>query len=83
MTRIVKPLDIEITVTGEDDINNARLVRIFASSLSVITVTDPTANTVVGSFTMPANSVEYLEKEKEHVISSTAAVKCAPVSYKS
>lgn len=83
MSRIVKPLDLEISVTTDDDINESKLVRIFASTLSVITVTDPTANTVVGSFTMPANSVEYLEKEKAHTISSTATVKCAPVSYKS
>lgn len=83
MTRIIKPLDMEISVTTDDDINNARLVRIFASSLSVVTVTDPTANTVIGSFTMPANSVEYLEKDRTHTISSTAAIKCAPVSYKS
>lgn len=83
MSRIIKPLDLEISVATDDDVNSARLVRIFATSLSVITVTDPTANTVIGSFTMPANSVEYLEKEKAHTISSTAAVKCAPVSYKS
>jgi hypothetical protein len=83
MSKIIKPLDAETNVTTDDDVNNAKLVRIFSSSLSVVTVTDPEANTVIGSFTMPANSIEYLEKEKHHTISATAALKCVPVSYKS
>jgi hypothetical protein len=81
-SRIVKPLSLEETVTTEDDVNASKLVRIFAASLSVVTVRDPEANTDIGSFTMPAGSVTFLEKERHHTIEGTTQLKCVPVSYK-
>jgi len=81
-SRIVKPLALETTVTTGDDLDGARLVRIFAPALSIVTVRDPESNTAIGSFTMPANDVLFLEKERAYTVEGTTSLKCVPVSYK-
>jgi hypothetical protein len=83
MSRIIKPLGVEETITTEDDINLSRLVRIYAANISVVTIGDPVANTTIGSFTMPAGSVSFVEKDRSHTISGSTALRCTPISYKS
>jgi len=78
---IVKPLAIEIAVTTADTVYDGRLIRIYADSVSVITIAD--ANSDVASFTAPAGSVTFVEKTSENTISGSTSILCTPVSYKS
>jgi hypothetical protein len=80
---IIKPLGEELPVTAADDIDGAKLVRIYAASISKVTIENPGANTVIGSFTVPAGSTTIVEKNKEDTIAGTTALLCTPVSYKS
>ena len=67
------------TTTGTaTSFSEARVVRLVNTSANkqVISVVETQSGTGVGSFTMPAKSVEFLEKEYVHcVLSSHADVK--------
>lgn len=78
---IVKPLALEASITTANTVSDARLIRAYAAAASVVTI----ANTegAVGSFTMPAGSVTFIEKEPLNTVSGTTAILCTPVSYKS
>jgi len=78
---IIKPINEELTVTTADTVENARLVRIYASGSSKVTISS--ANTIVGSFTVPADSVTIIEKNREDTIEGTTTLLCTPISYKS
>lgn len=81
---IVKPLDTEITLTATPTtVGDSMLVRIYSANISTITVTNPSDSSIVGSFTMPSGSVEYVEKYKTHTLEASVDVQCVPVSYKS
>ena len=52
------------------------------SSAHVVTVVETQGGTGIGSFTMPATSVEFLEKEYSHCVFATnAAVKGSKVGF--
>ena len=78
---IVKPLALQLSVTTANTVSDARLVRVYAASVSLVTI----ANGVgpVGSFTVPAGSVTFVEKESTNTIAGSTALLCTPVSYKS
>jgi hypothetical protein len=80
---IIKPLGEEITVTTGDDVDGARLVRVYAAAVSKVTIENLDANTVVGSFTVPAGSTTIVEKNGTDTIAGTTTLLCTPVSYKS
>lgn len=80
---IIKPLGEEVAVTTADDVHNARLVRVYAAAVSKVTIESPSANTVVGSFTVGAGSSTIVEKNGTDTIAGTATLLCTPVSYKS
>ena len=80
---IIKPIGEEISVTTADDLDGARLIRVYAAGVSKITIEDPEANTVIGSFTVPAASVTIVEKNKTDTIEGTTTLLCTPISYKS
>jgi len=80
---IIKPINTEITVSTANTVYDSALVRVYASANTVVTVEDVGANTVIGTFTMPENTVEIVEKIKTHSISGDNNILCTPVSYKS
>lgn len=80
---IIKPIGEETSVTTADDLDEARLVRVYAEAVSKITITNTEANTAVGSFTVPAASVTLVEKGRTDTIEGTTTLLCTPVSYKS
>ena len=73
------------TTTGTaTSFTEARVVRLVNtdSSAHVVTVVETQGGTGVGSFTMPATSVEFLEKEYSHCVFATnAAVKGSKVGF--
>jgi hypothetical protein len=76
MPSIIKVLGDEVDITSANTVSDARLVRVYATNVATITVGS------VGSFTMPAGSVQYVEKASTDTLTaSNTAVACA-VSYK-
>ena len=73
------------TTTGTaTSFTEARVVRLVNtdSSAHVVTVVETQGGTGIGSFTMPATSVEFLEKEYSHCVFATnAAVKGSKVGF--
>lgn len=80
---IIKPTANLVAVTTANSVANATLVRIQTGQVTTIEV--KTAGDVyVGTFIMPANSVEILEKAATDTITATGgAANCTPVAYKS
>ena len=69
------------TATSFTEARVARLVNT-DSSAHVVTVVETQGGTGIGSFTMPATSVEFLEKEYSHcVFASNAAIKGSKVGF--
>ena len=79
---IIKPTANLIAVTTANAVANSNLVRIHASSATTITINTSTGD-FVGTFLMPANSVEIVEKAPTDTITSSATANCTPVAYKS
>ena len=74
------------TTTGTaTSFSQAPIVRLFnshASNAYLVSVVETQSGTGIGSFTMPATSVETLEKKYTHcVFASNAAVKGAKVGF--
>ena len=73
------------TTTGTaTSFTEARVVRLVNtdSSAHVVTVVETQGGTGIGSFTMPATSVEFLEKEYSHcVFASNASIKGSKVGF--
>ena len=80
MPSIVKLKGSETSVTSATDLSGAKLVRVYAVNTSVVTLADASSN-VIGSFTIPAGRVEYVEKASDDLISANVAVLCTSVSY--
>jgi len=81
MPSIIKVKGSAVDVTTASTVSSATLVRCFAASAATVTVADSDTNTL-GTFKMPANSVEYLEKSASDTIASSATLSCTPVAYK-
>lgn len=76
-----KPKALEMTLSTANTVNNAVLVRVFASTEAVITIADSSgANT--GSLTIPAGSVSLIEKDPLDTLTASTSVKAVSVSYK-
>ena len=73
------------TTTGTaTSFSSATVVRLVNdnSSAAVVTVVETQSGTGIGSFTMPGNTVEYLEKQPSYcVFASAATVKGAKVGF--
>ena len=83
MPSIIKLKGTEMTVGSantEVTVSNNPLLRVYASAESTVTVTD-SSNTVVGTVTLPAGSVTYLEKSPTDTITANTDVLVTPVAY--
>ena len=73
------------TTTGTaTSFSSATVVRLVNdnSSAALVTVVETQSGTGIGSFTMPGNTVEYLEKQPSYcVFASAATVKGAKVGF--
>jgi hypothetical protein len=78
---ILKPTANIIAVTTANTCANTMLVRIHAASATVVTINTSTGS-YVGSFSMPANSVEIVEKAPTDTITCSVSANCTPVAYK-
>ena len=81
MPSIVKVKSNEEAITTETTVSSARVVRVYAPSDALITVQDVSANTVIGTFTIPGGRVDYVEKRPDDTISSNTTVYGVSVSF--
>jgi hypothetical protein len=77
---IIKPLGEIVAVTTANSVANSNLVRIHTTTAITVTVANSTAT--LGSFSMPANSVEIVEKAATDTIACSASANCTPVAFK-
>lgn len=77
--KLTKP-EVEVSSTP-DTIHDSVLFRVFAPSTTKVTVTN-SANTVVGSMTIPGGFVEIMEKRATDRVEANPTVLCTPVAYK-
>ena len=79
---LVKVLDTETDLTSATNVSNATVVRLVNNSGSIDVVTRKTSGgTTIGSFTMTANSVEYVEKDPSDTLEGGATILAAKVAY--
>ena len=70
------------TATSFSQASVVRLVNTHASNAYVVSVVETQSGTGIGSFTMPAGTVEYLEKDFTHcVFAENIAVKGGKVAF--
>ena len=77
-------INLPITTGTATSFTNATVVRLVNNSTSaaLVTVVETQSGTGIGSMTMPANSVEYLEKQPTYcVFASADTVKGAKVGF--
>lgn len=80
-SEVIKPKALEITLTAANTVNDAVLVRVYASTEALITVAN-TAGSNTGSLTLPAGEIALIEKEARGTLTASASVKAVSVSYK-
>jgi hypothetical protein len=78
---IIKPTANLIAVTTASSVANSTLVRIHTTTATTVTI-NTSAGAYVGSFSMPANFVEIVEKAATDTITCSASSNCTPVAYK-
>ena len=79
---IIKPTANLIAVTTANSVANSTLVRIQTGQETTITI--KSGDDFIGTFIMPANTVEIVEKAALDTITATGgAANCTPVAYKS
>lgn len=76
--KLTKP---EVEVSTPTTINGSVLFRVFAPGTAKVTVAD-SANTIIGSMTIPGGFVEIMEKRSTDLVYASPAVLCTPVAYK-
>jgi len=62
------------------DVNAAKLVRVYANAITIITQTNSTGSPI-GNITVPANTVTFIAKDSTDKLASDVAVICTPVAY--
>jgi hypothetical protein len=77
--KIIGPNVTNINITPSS-IGGTNLVRIYASTVAVITQTTATGG-AIGNITVPADSVTFIIKAYTDLLSSNVAVICTPVGY--
>jgi hypothetical protein len=78
---LIKVLAAETTLTSSTNVSTATVVRVInTSTVAVVTRRDSDGATI-GSFTMAANEVAYVEKEPTDTLEGGAAFKAVKVSY--
>jgi len=78
---LIKVLAAETTLTSATNVSTATVVRVInTSTAAVVTRKDVDGNTI-GSFTMAANEVAYVEKDSTDTLEGGAAFKAVKVAY--
>ena len=77
----LKVLAAETTLTAATNVNTATVVRVINTSTAAVVTRKDSAGATIGSFTMAANEVVYVEKEPTDNLEGGAAFKAVKVAY--
>lgn len=80
MVDFIKVKGQERDLSTANTVSNSPIVRVFASSATVLTFANTSGT--YGTFSMAAGSDEVFIKEPTDTVASSATVKCVPVAYK-
>jgi len=77
---IVKLISSEQSLSAADTINDASVVRVYASSAAILTRKN-SEGTTLGTCTMPAGSISFFEKNPTDTLEANVAVLACSVAY--
>ena len=77
----LKVLAAETTLTAATNVSTATVVRVINTSTAAVVTRKDSAGATIGSFTMAANEVVYVEKEPTDTLEGGAAFKAVKVAY--
>ena len=77
----LKVLAAETTLTAATNVDSATVVRVLNTSTAAVVTRKDSAGATIGSFTLAANQVEYVEKEPTDTLEGGAAFKAVKVAY--
>jgi hypothetical protein len=76
----IRPLANTISVTAANLVSNARMMYVYATANSLVSIGNATATW--SSITMPGGSTLFIEKTPTEYLSSNVAVLVTPVAYR-
>lgn len=78
---IIKVLAAETTLTSATNVSTATVVRVLNTRTAAVVTRKDSTGATIGSFTMAANEVAYVEKEPTDTLEGGAAFKAVKVAY--
>lgn len=78
---IIKVLAAETTLTSATNVSTATVVRVLNTSTAAVVTRKDSTGATIGSFTMAANEVAYVEKEPTDTLEGGAEFKAVKVAY--
>jgi|Laugresu1bdmlbsd_1035121.scaffolds.fasta_scaffold50270_2 hypothetical protein len=78
---LIKVLAAETTLTSATNVSTATVVRVINTSTAAVVTRKDSTGATIGSFTMAANEVAYVEKEPTDTLEGGAAFKAVKVAY--
>lgn len=77
----LKVLAAETTLTAATNVDSATVVRVLNTSTAAVVTRKDSTGATIGTFTMAANEVAYVEKEPTDTLEGGAAFKAVKVAY--
>jgi len=77
----LKVLAAETTLTAATNVDLATVVRVLNTSTAAVVTRKDVDSATIGTFTMTANEVAYVEKEPTDTLEGGAAFKAVKVAY--
>lgn len=78
---LIKVLAAETTLTSATNVDTATVVRVINTSTAALVTRKDSTGATIGSFTMAANEVAYVEKEPTDTLEGGAAFKAVKIAY--
>ena len=77
----LKVLAAETTLTAATNVDSATVVRVLNTGTAAVVTRKDSGGATIGSFTMVANEVAYVEKEPTDTLEGGVAFKAVKVAY--
>ena len=81
MAEIVKLLGSEIALSTANTVGTASVVRIYNNTAGAVLITRAASGSTVGTLTMGAGEIIYLQKASSDTLASNAAVRAVSVAF--
>jgi hypothetical protein len=79
---LIKPISTEISLSTANTVSDARVVRVFNNTGGTVLITRTSAAAIViGTCSLQANSVHFIEKNPSDTLTAAAAVLATSIAY--